>query len=659
MVKEQQSRKNYLQLFGWALVAVAIVCSLTLWGQRLAAEKAYKTVQVSVNYTDVVSLANGNQLSVPQMLDTLQAHGVSAILFKEVSVGDLDRLGKVELTLGDNLRHSAYADKVSPDLSINDATLYVAILDEAWAEQVQAHLLHKIDGAMFYDGEVPVVAVPVAIPGSAAELDRARSVVTEIGIGYDQEGLGYAAASQMGVIPQMRSWSEEPTDQSLRFVTDELKQMPNVTQILFNDKTIPSGIDPHKLRTFAELLRVDGEPLAPVGTIEFSEQAGLNQLGLLLDKDVIRLHTIANNEMSKLTEPEMLDRWMLAARERNMRSLLVRFMDVYTPAMALDENLAYLDDLASGLEDSGFTLQGTYEKPASINVNGIVMFVIGLGVAAGVLLMLLQMGLPRLAVAGFIITTVCWGGLFALSPILARKLMALAGVMVFPIISCLIFIQPKRQNIGKSIVTLLKMCALSFIGAILMVGLLADVLFMLKLDQFSGVKIAHIIPIIVVPLVLYIWREKDPVQAVKDLFNQAVTYKWAFLAGILVVAAVIYVARTGNTTAELSGAESAMRNFLNDVMGVRPRSKEFLIGYPLTLVMFYFGATRGKWFLSIPAVIGQVSLVNTYAHIHTALIMSLRRSLNGLVLGIVLGVVAIIVIELLLKLYKKYIVNIR
>ena len=102
-----------------------------------------------------------------------------------------------------------------------------------------------------------------------------------------------------------------------------------------------------------------------------------------------------------------------------------------------------------------------------------------------------------------------------------------------------------------------------------------------------------------------------------------------------------------------------MRNFLNDVMGVRPRSKEFLIGYPLTLVMFYFGATRGKWFLSIPAVIGQVSLVNTYAHIHTALIMSLRRSLNGLVLGIVLGVVAIIVIELLLKLYKKYIVNIR
>ena len=71
--------------------------------------------------------------------------------------------------------------------------------------------------------------------------------------------------------------------------------------------------------------------------------------------------------------------------------------------------------------------------------------------------------------------------------------------------------------------------------------------------------------------------------------------------------------------------------------------------------MFYYGATRGKWFLSIPAVIGQVSLVNTYAHIHTALVMSLRRSLNGLVLGIILGIVAIVVIELALKLWKKYV----
>ena len=96
-----------------------------------------------------------------------------------------------------------------------------------------------------------------------------------------------------------------------------------------------------------------------------------------------------------------------------------------------------------------------------------------------------------------------------------------------------------------------------------------------------------------------------------------------------------------------------MRNFLNDVMGVRPRSKEFLIGYPLTLLLFWLGASKRNWILTIPAVIGQVSLVNTYAHIHTALLMSLQRSFNGLVLGIVLGVLLLLAVQLLLKIYHR------
>lgn len=96
-----------------------------------------------------------------------------------------------------------------------------------------------------------------------------------------------------------------------------------------------------------------------------------------------------------------------------------------------------------------------------------------------------------------------------------------------------------------------------------------------------------------------------------------------------------------------------MRNFLNDVLGVRPRSKEFLIGYPLTLLLFWLGASSRNWILTIPAVIGQVSLVNTYAHIHTALLISLQRSFNGLVLGIVIGLLLILAVQLLIKLYHR------
>ena len=185
------------------------------------------------------------------------------------------------------------------------------------------------------------------------------------------------------------------------------------------------------------------------------------------------------------------------------------------------------------------------------------------------------------------------------------------------------------------------MCAISFLGAIFMVGLLSDTSFMLKLDGFAGVKIAHVIPIAAVPFILFILNDEHPLNVVKEILDKAVTYKWGILAAILAVCGYIYISRTGNTTAELSTAESTMRQTLTDILGVRPRSKEFLIGYPFTMLLFYLGASKKNWVLTLPAVIGQVSLVNTYAHIHTPLLISLHRSFNGLALGLLIGIIAI------------------
>ena len=104
---------------------------------------------------------------------------------------------------------------------------------------------------------------------------------------------------------------------------------------------------------------------------------------------------------------------------------------------------------------------------------------------------------------------------------------------------------------------------------------------------------------------------------------------------------------------EISGLEAAMRQFLNDTMGVRPRSKEFLIGYPATILYLMYAAKRPVlWVLTIPLVIGQVSLVNTYAHIHTPLLIALQRSLNGLILGIVVAVIAVLLVKLGIRIFR-------
>ena len=162
-----------MKQLGWLLVAIAVVCSLTLWGQRMQSEAEYKNVQMVVNYNDIVALANGNDMTEEELAAEMQKRGVSAVLYKEWSLGDLANNGQVSLQLGQSIRNTTFYNQVSGELPINEATVYVAILDDTIAEQVKEHTLLKVAGSAYYPGSVPVVTIPVMVFFAAAAVSMA------------------------------------------------------------------------------------------------------------------------------------------------------------------------------------------------------------------------------------------------------------------------------------------------------------------------------------------------------------------------------------------------------------------------------------------------------------------------------------------------------
>lgn len=646
------------------LVLIAIACSIYVGAVRIQVEQDYKTVNLSVNESDIRSLANANGKTTEEMLDILKDKGVSQVLFKESTIASLENAGDLMIAQGADVQNLSVSSSLPANLPISETNYYLVVTDDAWREQVLREVPAKISGAVAYDdGELGVVTVPTSIEATQSNQSKAQLAFSGIGVGFDQEWLNTVANAGFDIVAQVSSW-ESPTDESLEMLADDIKAVPNLCMLMFNDKYIPGYPDPDKIEVFYQLLLDDnGDIVAPLGQIEFSPQEGFNTLANLADKDVVRLHTISNDEMSKFEGEtgesmdagitEALDRWDLAARERNMRALLVRFFSIDMPGTYYESNMAYLDALHTQLEDNGFTVGGDVQEMASLDIPAAVRLLVGFGICAGFMLLLLEIGFRRLAVAGFVLSALAWVGMYVVNQTLAMQLMALASVIEFPILSCLYFLPPKKDlSLLQSIGRLLALCAVSFIGAVLMVGVLSDKAFMLKLSSFIGVKIAHVIPIVVVPFVLYIVRDKKPLSLCKSLLNKALDYKWAIVFAVVAVALMIYLSRTGNESGEISGIEAAMRQFLNDTMGVRPRSKEFLIGYPATILYLMYAAKhRALWVLSIPLVIGQISLVNTYAHIHTPLLIALQRSLNGLILGILVAVVAVVVVKLGLRLF--------
>jgi hypothetical protein len=124
------------------------------------------------------------------------------------------------------------------------------------------------------------------------------------------------------------------------------------------------------------------------------------------------------------------------------------------------------------------------------------------------------------------------------------------------------------------------------------------------------------------------------------------------LFGVGALGAWIFIGRSGHTAGvPVPAIEIKLRAFLEQVMYARPREKEFAIGHPAFLLAA-MAAVR-QWprllhfLLVIAATIGQSTLVETFAHLRTPVLMSLIRGVDGLVLGALVGLVLVAAVHFL------------
>jgi hypothetical protein len=250
-----------------------------------------------------------------------------------------------------------------------------------------------------------------------------------------------------------------------------------------------------------------------------------------------------------------------------------------------------------------------------------------------------------------------------------RKLVALLAGIVFPTVACLrtfprqgVLSKPLAPNacLSRAVVGIVLASGITAIGIVHVVGLLATRPFMVHASQFLGIKAQHGVPLLLVALAAVAggvalpeetwarWKARAAGQF--SLAMQEPARFGLLIVGIIALAAIaLVIARTGNDAGVgVSGAELKSRAILDRILPVRPRTKEFLVGHPLFLLGLAWW-WRGRRRLGLPCLVfgslGQVSLLNTFCHIHTPLVISVWRDGIGLVLGVLLGAAVFLLVE--------------
>jgi hypothetical protein len=618
----------------WVMIGIGALAGIYGAALRYSAESKNRTVELAIDMAELQKLATSEGKPLQAILQRFKEAGVTSVAITEDTLGSLEESRRVEV-LPTAINHTTYLIA-----HLRNFDRIVAAL------QNRTHLGSQISLPPGISNTNPMDA-GMSIPQTFQSLKP-------LGVGLDSSLIRAAREAKLGVVGRVIN-NINPTEESVRWTLLQLEKQHVPTVIFAGDDVL--GYD-SQVKTTANALRTHE---LNYGTVEFSKMKGDAELHRLAADRTIRVHTILGSEMAHVTIPDSVQRFSLAARERNIRLLYIRlFLEKSHP---LDENVRYIEQIATAVRRGGFKL-GAAHPYTQASVPFWAHGMIGLGLVAALLLLVdslagvLSQPLDRVSVLVFVVALLLIP-LVVVSP----KLAALAAAILFAslavvqrdLLSPLPDGEPPLHVILQRLARVLGYTSL---GIIAVVGLLTDRVFLVKADAFVGIKAALYLPLLIATLAWAVeLRASSPrelwskvrlqVQRLARLFQEPILL-WQVVAGLgaLAVLAMLWLRSGNDGAAVVSGFELRFRDILDATLPVRPRFKATLFA-ALMLGMYYCGRKECRWGLPLflLGVIGVTDYLNTFCHLHIPLLVSVIRDFLGTLIGAALGVVAILVIE--------------
>ena len=660
-----------------AVIILGLIASLAIDVQRYQVEQANKSIELIMDYEDLVALAEKEGLPPEKVLAQAKEAGITSLAVYETTFKKLNVNGKAAAVNGSvllaNYQNGAISDPGWRQLiesgQIKGTNVYVTGHNQQTFQEVHEDLVRRLGQDRVRELTISGQRV-LEVKANYEEFEK-----MDLGMPTDE----MQAVNDAGFYVVARPTNyRQCTKDDIDAFFDRLDGYQVSAIVASGSQTLGA---PDESQYMAQQMRQRGLTLGMiegVTQLKFFPQDGMLDIAKANDYQSARLYSIPKDEQKKMKVNEAIDRWGTTDDERNIRFNLLKTFEKPAPDMTLLEtNMSYVAGVKNKLEAQGFTM-GRAGVFASFYPEAPLRSLVMLGVAAGIVLYL-SLVIPAMkSKQAYILLAVL--ALVMVVPVLMghgnkiRVAAALAAANVFPAISVLWILDKIRQRVPQQGAGLLRMIGtgvaalfvcgmISYVGAAYLSASLADTEYLLEVNIFRGIKLTFILPIVLVAIG-FLQRfdvfdgKMDDTEGFLEQFKRIldVPVKVKTLLGLflVLVAAVVFVARSGHTMGmPVSATELKFRAFLEQAMYARPRTKEFMIGHPAFLLapMAWFRKwpTMVLFVLVMVATIGQGSMVETFAHMRSPILMSTARGLGGLVLGAGVGAICMILVDMWLK----------
>lgn len=656
----------------WWLVVVGLIVTLPLVYKRVQTERSTNQVELVFDYRDLLEASAYRpdpEAYIQDKLKLMKDAGIGSMSVYESSLEELKNSRRIQLytpqeyslltgkpaTTGENHTYLLFAsaearDKLQP------------IIEKTYRDRLQVNV-----SSWSYNNRAGLI---IGLPYEEANTKPLEPDPITMDM---LQGEGFRIVARLS--NRMQPYSEEKLEGLLKKLSQR-----GIKRIVFDGNAV-TGYDEKKednhVRDTARLLKKYGMGTAIIDRLKAPQKGFTVSFADQLDYNIVRLFPLYDTEVNQTPE-QIADKLVLAVKDRNLRMLFLN-----TKA-AKDLDKGYINDYMDNILTS---LTGPEDKPSEGAIARMERFGYELGEAhafvihgepiaplklivmvAGAALIALTIGrfFPKLVLGAFVIGTVGVLGLYVLSSSLALQAMAFGVGVCAPTLSTLLAIEYIRKRQGnkeasgwaRALLVFLGTSLLTVGGVLYVVSLLSGITYYLVLEQFRGVALLHLLPIALVGVYALLFVDslklKDVAERIRTILFAKITVLWIVLSVVFGGAIYYYLTRTGNE-GQASQMEKLVRTYLENGLGVRPRFKEFALAHPLFILAAYLYAKyRNAIYLFVGAVMGQLSIIDTFAHLHTPLYISFIRIGLGIVFGIVISLAYVAVWELLARGWRRW-----
>jgi hypothetical protein len=638
------------------ILALALLAALYVAVVRERKELGSRRVEIALDYQDFSALASSYGYDEEQFLISLRRAGLTSLAISEELGGNIDGGSTAALIPGQQLIAQAKLQPISePTLAalarrnaLSPSELYLVVFDEREVARYRAALREHL-------GPHAVRTLHATRPTILA-IRSQIDYFNNLGLGLPRAQLALAGKVKLFVVPRVQN-DERFGEPQIAGVFAGFAHARPSTVVFFGQRNEVLGFPDHLDDTAAQFKKT-GINFGSIETYDkIQVQKGNDGLAEKAIERTTRVQAISKTELDKLDFNTVVARYLLGVRERNVRVVYLRPFLHEQNGMSLEKtNVEMVREIRDGLLARGFKLGRATPVPG-FRINPVVIALVSLAVPAILMLLLEAFGVrrPQAAYVAFgIDLLLVVAGYASHHDLLVRKVLALGGAIGFATIAVAAipraFTQQPPDGYGESLLAGLRTLAVATLwslgGALVVIGLVSTPLLMEEIDRFAGVKAVIVLPPIFA-FVLYVYTRRfgnEPPDVRASALSPVRVYQLAILA-ILAGAAFVYISRSGNQSdVSPSAFEIALRSNLTAVLGVRPRFKEFVIGFPLMMLLPTLRLEHKRlvgWLFAIGIAIGTSDIVDTFSHLHTPLVASFTRIANGAIIGIAIGALAI------------------